>query len=141
MLKKLINNYLNGVDKIIFTDYKKSYYRSEFLTKVNYYKKHLNLKWRNNHKNRGIAILVNRNIDYFAIIFACWLCNGYYVPLTKYISKRNFEYQVKNSLVSLVAIEKKNKIFLKTVRSNLKKKFSNLSYIIFTSGSTGEKKA
>jgi long-subunit acyl-CoA synthetase (AMP-forming) len=113
MLKKLLNKYLKGSEKIIFTDYNRSYYRSEFLNKVLFYKKKLEKEWKSNKKNKGIAIKLSRNIDYFAILFASWLNNGYYVPLSKHISKKNFDYQIKKSLVSIVAVEKKIKYTLK----------------------------
>ena len=140
MLKKLLNKYLKGSEKIIFTDCERSYLRSEFLKKVIFYKKKLDIEWKSNKKNRGIAIKISRTIDYFAIIFASWLSNGYYVPLSKNISRKNFNIQIKKSLVSIVAVEKKNRIYFEKVNLHNQKKFNDLSYIIFTSGSTGDKK-
>lgn len=140
MLKKILKNYLKGPKKIIFTDYERSYLRSEFLDKVNYYKKILKEEWKTSNKNKGIAIMLSRRIDYFAIIFACWLNGGYYVPLSQNISKKNFNLQIKESCVSLLAIERSDKVYFNKVNLKNTKKFKNLSYIIFTSGSTGNKK-
>ncbi len=139
MLKKLVEKYLNGNNKIVFTDKDGSYDRTELKKKVNYFKKIIIKKKIKNSKLRGIAIYLDRDIDYFAIIFACWLCNIFYLPFSKNINKRDLNYQLKTCGANYLVL-KKNKI-IKFKKLNPSKIINpNLSYLIFTSGSTGEKK-
>ena len=35
-----------------------------------------------NQEFKGLAIILDRDIDYISIIFATWLCGGFYVPLS-----------------------------------------------------------
>ena len=81
-LNKVLLNYLrNFGSKIIFTDHQRSYTGKEFLKKVLSYKSQLNLLWQN-QEFKGLAIILDRDIDYISIIFATWLCGGFYVKLS-----------------------------------------------------------
>ena len=80
MLKKLVEKYLNGNNKIIFTDKDSSYCRNDLRKKVIFYKDIIKKKKILNKNLRGLAIYLDRNIDYFAIIFACWLSDIFYLP-------------------------------------------------------------
>lgn len=99
--------------------------------------------WNNQNKDRGVGILLDRSIDYIAMIFATWLCNGYYVPLSTLSPKKNIKYQINNSNLSLIVHKKKGQIKFKKILIKKKKlpiKDDQIAYIIFTSGSTGQKK-
>jgi acyl-CoA synthetase (AMP-forming)/AMP-acid ligase II len=139
MLKKLVEKYLNSNNKIIFTDKDGSYDRKELKKKVDYFKKIIIKKKIINRNLRGIAIYLDRDIDYFAIIFACWLCNIFYLPLSKNINKRDLNYQLKTCRANFLVF-KKNKIIKFKKLNPIKIINPKLSYLIFTSGSTGEKK-
>ncbi len=139
MLKKLIEKYLNGNNKIIFTDKDSSYNRLELRERVNSYKNIIKKKKIQNRHLRGFAIYLDRDIDYFALILACWLSNIFYLPFSKNINKRDLNYQLKASGVNYFVFKKNNTIHFKKLNPNKIIK-RNLSYLIFTSGSTGEKK-
>lgn len=139
MLKKLVEKYLNGNNKIIFTDKDSSYCRNDLRKKVIFYKDIIKKKKILNKNLRGLAIYLDRNIDYFAIIFACWLSDIFYLPLSKNINERDLNYQLKTCGANYLVF-KKNKI-IKFKKLNPSKIINpKLSYLIFTSGSTGEKK-
>lgn len=141
MFKKLLKRYLFTNDnKIIFTDSKKSYTRKSFLKKVQYYKKILEFNGLCRKSNNGIAICLDRNADYFAIIFASWLIGAYYLPISKNSSEENINYQIKKSGIILFCYSENNQIIFKKIKNKKKKLYKNICYIIFTSGSTGEKK-
>ena len=97
-------------------------------------------------KNRnGVGILLNRNADYLAAIFACFLTQKYYVPLSLRSSKQFIKEQIKDSRINyLIRYDKKNEIKIETIQNKIKYKDNDnkkkIAYIIFTSGSTGPKK-
>lgn len=144
-LQSEILAYLNNYDKkIMITDYQKSYFKTDILKKIFDYKKKLEFFWKNS-PNKGVAILMDRDVDYICLIFASWLAKGYYLPLSLDSPKININYQLNNSGVNLLVKKEKSKIkFLKlkkNITSNIiKKNFKKVAYVIFTSGSTGKKK-
>ena len=141
MFRKLFQRYLfSKNNKIIFTDSDNSYTRGKFLEKIQYYKKILELNGINKIKNNGIAICLDRNADYFALIFASWLLGGFYLPISKNSSRVSINYQLRKSGVILFFYFKNNKITFKKIKNKNKQIYKNICYIIFTSGSTGEKK-
>jgi len=140
MIKKLIYLFLKDNNKIIFIDSKKSYTCKEFKEKIFFFKNQFTAIWSKNNTNKGVAILLDRNVNYFAVIFAVWLSNGYYLPLSKKNTKKNNNYQIKKSGISIVVTDIEKNIVVKKRKTLRHKKFLNLSYIIFTSGSTGKKK-
>ena len=144
-LKKIIINYLNQSKQknIFFADSEYKLNQKQFASKVFKYRNELEKIWKNK-KKRGIGILLDRSTDYIAIIFATWLCDGYYVPLSVNSPQKNINYQIKNSRLSLIVHKKKGLIKFKKILNIQKKKIpikdSEIAYIIFTSGSTGQKK-
>ena len=127
-LNKVLLNYLrNFGSKIIFTDHHKSYTGKEFLKKVLSYKSQLNLLWQN-QEFKGLAIILDRDIDYISIIFATWLCGGFYVPLSTETPKSKNKNFIDISKVNLVVYKKKKNYFLK--RSQIEKIFIFLKKII-----------
>ena len=56
-----------------------------------------------------MAILLDRDIDYLCIIFAAWMSDGFYLPLSLEMPKDNINYQIKDSGVSLIVLKKKVK--------------------------------
>ena len=140
-LKKKILQYINGENKIIFTDYKKSYSVEEFKQRVNFFL--TNIKKNINYQDsKGIAIILPRDVNYFACIFACWILKCYFVPMRDDMIKSEKNYQIKVSESCLIIKRLKNKIIFKKIKNNTKNvnNKENLSYIIFTSGSTGPRK-
>ena len=91
---------------------KKNYSRKEFKNKVLNYKSRLEKIWNieKKTKSRGVGILLERNSDYIATIFAAWLAKGFYLPLSLNSPKRNIDYQLKYSGVTALVSQKKNKI-------------------------------
>ena len=86
-----------------------------------------------------------RNVDYLALIFACWLSNGFYVPLSKDSILSNIKYQLKVINSDILAYSKNGKtafkyLKIKKINEIVKKNRGKIAYIIFTSGSTGQKK-
>ena len=148
-LDNLIIKYLNNRNLQIAVSDKKNYSRKEFKNKVLNYKSRLEKIWNieKKTKSRGVGILLERNSDYIATIFAAWLAKGFYLPLSLNSPKRNIDYQLKYSGVTALVSQKKNKIdFSRHAfrKNNIPKIISNnykkIAYVIFTSGSTGEKK-
>ena len=142
MINKYINKFLKSKNnKYCITDHLKSYTFAEVSKKVNFYSK---LIKKINKKNPGIGILLDRNVDYLCVIFACMKVGAYYVPFSNNLIKKNLKTQIKDSKIDLLITYKKNKqkneIIFKKIKNDKKIKFKNLSYIIFTSGSTGKKK-
>lgn len=142
MIKKYINKFLKSKTNIYcITDHLKSYTFAEVSKKVNYYS---NIIKNINKKNPGIGILLDRDVDYLCVIFACMKVGAYYVPFSRTSIKKNLITQIKESGIDLLVTYKDSKqgrkIIFKKTKNNLKTKFRNLSYIIFTSGSTGKKK-
>lgn len=146
ILKKIVINYLNQSQhkNIFFADANDKFNQKQFASKVFNYQNQLEKIWINDKQNRSIGILLDRSVDYIAIIFATWLCNGYYVPLSILSPKKNINYQINNSNLSLITHKEKGVIkFKKILKKNKKKiniKNQEIAYIIFTSGSTGQKK-
>lgn len=141
-LNTIILSYLKSFKKkIIFSDHSNSYNGHEFLEKILNYKKKLNLLWKNS-KNKGVVIILDRDVDYIALIFASWLAGGYYVPLSTESNNSNIKKYTKISKASLLVKKINNKITFQKLNAkqsnNLIQK--KLAYIIFTSGSTGDKK-
>jgi long-subunit acyl-CoA synthetase (AMP-forming) len=145
-LKFFLKNYLNENDqKIAISDSENIYDIKQFKKKVLSYKKILTKKWNKKKSTKGLAILLERNVDYLALIFACWLSNGFYVPLSKDTILSNRKYQLKVSNADILAYSKNGEIafkYLKIKKINkiIKKNRGKIAYIIFTSGSTGQKK-
>ena len=101
-LNTVLLNYLKSFNsKIIFTDHKKSYTGKEFFKKVLFYKSQLKFLWQN-QEFKGIAIILDRNVDYVSIIFATWLSGGFYVPLSTETSKLKNKNFIRISKVNLV---------------------------------------
>ena len=145
VLKKIILDYItqSKSKNIFFADSEFKYNQSQFSSKVLKFKIELEKIWNNQNKDRGVGILLDRSIDYIAMIFATWLCNGYYVPLSTLSPKKNIKYQINNSNLSLIVHKKKGQIKFKKILIKKKKlpiKDDQIAYIIFTSGSTGQKK-
>ena len=139
-LKILLNNYLyKNKNRFLVSDINRSYLGEEFKKKVLLYKK--NIKLISKEKN-GIGILLERDADYLAAIFACILLGKYYVPLSLRSTKSLIDYQIKTSKINvLITYKDKKKVFFKKIITKEKLKITNkLAYIIFTSGSTGPKK-
>lgn len=142
-VSKLIIEFLNQKDdKVVITDNNGCYTTLEFKKKVFFFK---NILSRNIKINDGLGILLDRNVDYLAIIFASMLCKNYYVPLSTKSNSKLIKYQIKTSQIKLLASYSKKKektIVFRKIKNNaniqIKKK--KLAYIIFTSGSTGPKK-
>ena len=69
------------------------------------------------------------------MIFAIWLCNGYYVPLSTLSPKKNIKYQINNSNISLFVHKKKGKIKFKQILNKKKKttnqRWSNCLYYFY----------
>ena len=143
-LKKIVENYLlNFNQKYMFIDKETKYTKKLILKKIEFYKEILSKNWENK-SNKGVAILLDRDIDYLCIIFAAWMSDGFYLPLSLEMPKDNINYQIKDSGVSLIVLKKKGKIIFKKIRYKknklINKNNDNIAYIIFTSGSTGKKK-
>ena len=142
MLNKYINKFLKSKDnKYCITDHIRSYTFAEVSEKVNFYSKLIKTI---NKKNPGIGILLDRNVDYLCVIFACMKVGAYYVPFSSSLIKTNLKTQIKDSKIDLLITYKeskhKKKIIFKKIKNDNEIRFKNLSYIIFTSGSTGKKK-
>ena len=141
MLKDTINYYLNSIkSKEFFYDSDKIYSSDDFKILVNYYITEFKKIWTIKKTNKGVAILLDRKIDYLAAIFASWLSDGYYLPLSKETPKDMIDYQIKSSGVTILIKNKNNKVIIKKLKKKYDKKFKSAAYIIFTSGSTGKKK-
>lgn len=144
--KIYLKNYLKERDeKIVISDNNGTYNNEQFKEKISLYKKILEKKWKKKNSTKGLAILLERNIDYLALIFACWLSGGYYVPLSLDSIIKNRKYQIKSSNVDILAISKNGKVFFKSLKIKdknkiIKKNKGKIAYIVFTSGSTGQKK-
>ena len=144
-LDKIVSNYLNKFDhKYLITDEHKNYTKKEIIFKIKKYQKVLKKLWKNS-KNRGIAILLPRDVDYLCLILATWMSKGYYLPLSLDSPKKNTIYQIKDSEVNILVERKNNKIIFKSLKSKIsndliKNNYKKIAYVIFTSGSTGKKK-
>jgi len=143
-LQNLVENYLSGEDDVILvTDPNRSFTRAKFREKVYSYGEKLEDMWSILPAiSRGIAINLERNSDYLAVIFASWLAHGFYLPLNTSSPERLTKIQIEESDVSLVitAGGPDNAIDFAYIsdRDSLKKVTdSTLAYVIFTSGSTG----
>ena len=142
-ISKLITEYLNQTnDKVVITDNNRCYTALEFKKKVYFFKNKLS---KNIKIYEGLGILVERNVDYLAIIFASMLNKNYYVPFSTKSSPKLIKYQIKTSKIRLLICNSKNKrkniIFRKIKnKTNNQIKKKKLAYIIYTSGSTGPKK-
>ncbi len=141
-LNNLINNYLkHNYKKFVIADQNEFISIIKFRVKVDEYKKLILKKKKDSKDNFGIAINIERSIDYIAIIFACLLTKTYYVPLSLNSKSDLIDNQIKESRVSFLFSKKNNHIALLSVNEKIKKiKNHKLAYIIFTSGSTGNKK-
>ena len=100
-LDKIINFYLRqSKKKIIFSDSENSYSIDEFKKKIFFYKNEISIAKRmlnlNGNDNIGFAILLERGVDYFCIIFAAWLSGCYYLPLSTNTKKENLRYHQTN---------------------------------------------
>jgi D-alanine--poly(phosphoribitol) ligase subunit 1 len=141
-LNKLLNEYLGyKFKKYVIADQNENISIIDFRIKVLHYIEIISQKKIEIGSNFGIAIYIERSIDYIAIIFACFLTKTYYVPLSISSKKVLFKNQIKQSKVSFLFLKKNKKILFVSVNKKIKKiKNHNLAYIIFTSGSTGDKK-
>ena len=142
-MKSFIINYLNSYphEKIV-SDVNHSYEVEDFKKKIFFYKAQIKSLLKKGDI-KGVAIDLDRSCEYICIIFACWLNDCFYLPLSNYLSKKNKNYQIKKSLVSII-VSKTTISFLKIKKFDknelIKKNNKKISYIIFTSGSTGQKK-
>ena len=92
-IKNLINEYLKTKKKdYLVSDIDRGYSQEEFNNKVKLIKKKLN---KYSTENSGIGILLDRNVDYLAAIFACLSTGKYYVPLSSRSTKKLLNYQIK----------------------------------------------
>ena len=149
-LDKIINFYLRqSKKKIIFSDSENSYSIDEFKKKIFFYKNEISIAKRmlnlNGNDNIGFAILLERGVDYFCIIFAAWLSGCYYLPLSTNTKKENLRYQINLSNIAFIFERKNSNIVLKKNNSFKKKRKlfktkKKIAYIMFTSGSSGKKK-
>ena len=128
VLKKIVINYLKQSKNknIFFADSENKYDQNQFSTKVFKYQSELEKIWKNQKKNRGLGILLDRNTDYIAIILATWLCDGYYVPLSIHSPKKNINYQINNSNLSLIVHKKKGEVEFKKILNKKKIKFKSM---------------
>ena len=115
-------------------DENKKYKKKEIIEKIFSYQRQLNKIWKNS-KNRGIAILLERDVEYICLIFATWLSKGFYLPFSHETPRENIKLQLEDSNINFIAERKNNEIQFKNLKNHRK-----ISYIIFTSGSTGDKK-
>lgn len=140
-LENTIKNYLtNFKHSYMFIDKNNKYEKDIIIKKIYKYKKILNNYWPNK-KNNGLAILLDRDVDYICLIFATWLCKGFYVPLSLDMPKINIRNQIRDSGINLIVSKKNGKVVFNKIKQKKNKFFKKkISYIIFTSGSTGEKK-
>jgi len=148
-MKNLINSYLNvDADKVLVSDHEHSYTQREFTERVYAYAKTLREKWKNLPKRyRGAAIVLERNADYLAAIFACWMADGYYLPLNADTPWNINEKQIQQTNVSIL-LQRENEnepiqfltVPLREDGNGLQEEDLDTAYIIFTSGSTGDKK-
>ncbi len=142
--KKIIKNYLtNFKHKYMFID-KNNKYTKKFVTeKIKFFEKKLSENW-GKEKVRGVAILLDRDIDYLSLIFATWICNGFYLPLSNEMPENNIRQQLRDSGVNLIVYKKNGILVFKKIRKIrnkfIEKNHRNIAYVIFTSGSTGKKK-
>ena len=142
-IKNLINDYLKTKKRdYLVSDINRGYSQTEFLNKVKFIKKKL---IRHSKGHSGVGILLDRNVDYLAAIFACLSAGKYYVPLSLRSTKRLINYQIRTSKIkTLISYENKSQKKLKfkkiKINKNIQKK-GKIAYLIFTSGSTGPKKA
>ncbi|MDC0418959.1 AMP-binding protein, partial [Pelagibacteraceae bacterium] len=128
----------------MMVDENKKYKKKEIIEKIFSYQRQLNKIWKNS-KNRGIAILLERDVEYICLIFATWLSKGFYLPFSHETPRENIKLQLEDSNINFIAERKNNKIQFKNLKNKkinelIKKNHRNISYIIFTSGSTGDKK-
>ena len=121
VLNNLILNYLNSHDKkIAISDQDGNYSFKDFREKVFKFKNILKNKLKKKEGSRGIAILLERNVDYIAIIFAAWLSHYYYVPLSINSPKKNINYQIKTSNIDILVTKKKKEIFFERIKKKKK---------------------
>ena len=143
-LRELVQSYLKGSDSdVLVTDQWATFTRAEFYKKVFQYVDLFNQSWASvPSSSKSVAILLERNADYLAAIFATWISGGFYLPLhtntpvslnQKYIDLSGVSFLLTNESFKNVS-GKKNEV------PCFKSEQNNLAYIIFTSGSTGEKK-
>ena len=112
-LKKKILKYIRLKRDFFFTDHLKSYNSKEFQEKINFYLENFE-KLIKKYDSRGVAIILPREADYFACIFACWLSNCYFIPLKEQLLPSEKKYQIKISEACIVVKKKGNQIiFLK----------------------------
>tara|TARA_B110000444_G_C18833659_1_gene594680 strand:+ start:776 stop:2176 length:1401 start_codon:yes stop_codon:yes gene_type:complete len=144
-LNKIVLNYMkNYRHEYMMVDENKKYKKKEIIEKIFSYQRQLNKIWKNS-KNRGIAILLERDVEYICLIFATWLSKGFYLPFSHETPRENIKLQLEDSNINFIAERKNNKIQFKNLKNKkinelIKKNHRNISYIIFTSGSTGDKK-
>jgi len=144
-LDKIVLSYIkNYQHEFMMVDKNKKYKKEEITNKIFSYQLQLNKIWGNS-KNRGIAILLERDVEYICLIFAIWLSKGFYLPFSEETPRENINQQLKDSKINFIAQKKKNKIQFRNLKNKNRNKlvesnYKNISYIIFTSGSTGNKK-
>tara|TARA_B110000259_G_scaffold156796_1_gene178486 strand:+ start:147 stop:1553 length:1407 start_codon:yes stop_codon:yes gene_type:complete len=144
-LDKIVLNYIkNYHHEYMMIDEHKKYSKEQIVNKILHYQEELNKIWKNS-KNRGIAILLERDVDYICLIFATWISNGFYLPLSHDTPKKNIKSQLEAAKINFIAEKRNKKIKLRCLNNKKKNKlieknYKNISYIIFTSGSTGNKK-
>lgn len=141
-LEKKIKIYLTKFKhSYMFIDKDNKYKKDIIISKIYKYKKILNNYWPDKKKNNGLAILLDRNVDYICLILATWLCKGFYLPLSLNMPKINIRNQIRESGINLIVTNKNGKIIFNRIKPKKNKFFKKkIAYIIFTSGSTGKKK-
>jgi len=144
-LDKIVLSYIRDYrHEFMMIDENKKYKKKEIAEKIFSYQIQLNKIWKNS-KNRGVAILLERDVEYICLIFATWLSKGFYLPFSQETPRENINQQLKDSKISFIAEKKNNKIQFKKLKNRNRNKliesnYKNISYLIFTSGSTGNKK-
>ena len=90
-LNKIVLNYMkNYRHEYMMVDENKKYKKKEIIEKIFSYQRQLNKIWKNS-KNRGIAILLERDVEYICLIFATWLSKGFYLPFSHETPRENIK--------------------------------------------------
>ena len=108
-LDKIVLSYIkNYQHEFMMVDKNKKYKKEEITNKIFSYQLQLNKIWGNS-KNRGIAILLERDVEYICLIFAIWLSKGFYLPFSEETPRENINQQLKDSKINFIAQKKKIK--------------------------------
>jgi len=116
-LDKIVLSYIKDYQhEFMMVDKNKKYKKEEITNKIFSYQLQLNKIWGKS-KNRGIAILLERDVEYICLIFAIWLSKGFYLPFSEETPRENINQQLKDSKINYIAQKKKNKIQFKNLKN------------------------